>query len=536
MKTRSMLVAFPGNPFSIKALCPNTRLAYLAGALERSGHTTTILDYGTIETLDRLFTPTFRNAAQRVADTVFTGQVARPFSAMTTLWELRGMRRTLRAELASLLDDVTRTIVSKAPLDFVVFSLNVPQDVTICRAIAERLVSAQPGIRLVACGPLVEWAGASCSWLIEHFSFLLTQHAEHELLRWAEGRAFVDPSPQTGADALPLPSYANDTYPALLGDSKIRLFEVESSRDVYQRTFVDAASSPFVRSAESVCSEMEYLTESFGARAFCLTGGAIAFDHMEHVAQEILARGLGVRYCRTGAIHNPKGVSFSAPVFNRIKTSGCRAVDFELNTGSQWMLDDYYGSDFGITEAEHILRASKFAGLFTVERFIYPAPADDYHSRAETVRLIERTQPDSVQISLPWALPSSARETKRNDRDTDRANFLKVTCRKQADLLSPDLETYWAAPRVVRESESLVNELDALGFETGLNAETALIARLSGYEGRERDFSMLMLRHFFAGDVSSIASAVERFNRRMENFAKNETRKKARPLLAVVGN
>ena len=536
MKTRSILVAFPGNPFSIKALRPNARLAYLAGALERSGHTTTILDYGTIETLDRLFTPTFRNVAQRVADTVFTGQAAHPFSAVTTLWGLRGMRRTLRAELASLLDDVTRSIIAESPLDFVVFSLTVPQDVTICIALAERLASAMPGIRLVACGALVEWAGASNPWLAEHFSLLLTQHAEQELLRWAEGRTFVDSPTQMASDSIFLPAYANDTYPALLGDSKFRLFEVETSRDIFQRTYVDAASFPLVRSPESVCSEMEYLTESFGARAFCMTGGASVFDHMEHVAQEISARGLGVRYCRTGVIHNPNGVSFSAPVFNRIKVSGCRAIDFELNTGSQWMLDDYYGSDYGITEAEHILRASKFAGLFTVEHFVYPAPPDDYHSRAETVRLIERTQPDSVQINLPWALPSSARDIKRNDRDSDRTNFLKAACRKQADLLSPDLETYWAVPRAVRECESLINELDALGIETGLNAETALIARLSGYEGRERDFSMLMLRHFFAGDVSSIASAVERFNRRMENFAKNETRKKARPLLAVVGN
>ena len=536
MKTRSMLVAFPGNPFSIKALQPNARLAYLAGALERSGHSATVLDFGTVETLDRLFTPTFRSAAQRVADTVFTGQVTRPFSAVSTLWELRGMRRTLRAEMAALLDDVTRSILSESALDFVVFSLDVPQDLTICRSIAERLISARPGIRLVACGPLVEWAGASSSVLSEHFCLLLADHPEHELLRWAEGRTFAVSASSNSLETIPLPMYAPDTYPAMLGDSKLQLFEVESCRDVFQRTYVDAAVSPFMRSVESVCSEMEYLTESFGARAFHLSGNAVTFEHMEHVAQEILARGLGVRYCRSGAIHHPKGIAFSAPVFNRVKASGCRAISFDLNTGSQWMLDDYYGCPFGITEAEHVLRASKFAGLFTVERFVYPAPTDDYHSRAETVRLVERTQPDSVQIQLPWALPVSAREVRRNDPGSERAAFLRSTFRRQTDLLAPDLETCWAMPRVVRESESLVNELDALNIETGLNAETALIARLSGYEGRERDYSMLMMRHFFTGDVASIAASVERFNRRMENFAKNETRKKARPLLAVVGN
>ena len=219
-----------------------------------------------------------------------------------------------------------------------------------------------------------------------------------------------------------------------------------------------------------------------------------------------------------------------------MKVSGCRAVDFEIDTGSQWMLDDYYKRDFGISEAEHILRACKSAGLFTVERFLYPSPADDYHSRAETVRLIERTVPDSVRIEVPWALPPAAYEAKGYARDAHRANWFDQVLRRRAEWPSLDSGIRWMPSPVSREHGALIREIEALAIDTTMAADTALVARVSGYEGREQDFGMLMLRHFFAGDATSIAAVVERFNHRMDVFGHTEARKVARPLLAAVGN
>src|SRR5690606_37539778 len=73
----------------------------------------------------------------------------------------------------------------------------------------------------------------------------------------------------------------------------------------------------------------------------------------------------------------------------------------------QRLLEDFYGDRHGVSVTEEVLRACKAAGIFTATRFVYPCPADDHHTAAETLRLAARTRPDAIRIELPEVLPGS---------------------------------------------------------------------------------------------------------------------------------
>jgi len=153
-------------------------------------------------------------------------------------------------------------------------------------------------------------------------------------------------------------------------------------------------------------------------------------------------------------------------------------------------LDDYYHRNFGISEAERVLRACKLSDVFTLARLVYPCSEDDRHTRAENLC-------DSLTGHVPHAAEIEARGA-----------------------------GFWAGfgktgptGRAARERENLVRDIGALGVATALSAEAALAARVCGYEGQEEDFGARLRRQFFTGDVAGLASTVKRFNERVRTVA-----------------
>ena len=120
MKTRSVLVSFPGYRFTIQTLLPNHRLAALAAGLDEGGHTTCIRDYGTASMLDRLFPRKVQSTAQDISDRILTSPSAGSLSTLTALWQLRGMDRTLRAQQETVAAEIASEIAAEKGLDFVV--------------------------------------------------------------------------------------------------------------------------------------------------------------------------------------------------------------------------------------------------------------------------------------------------------------------------------------------------------------------------------------------------------------------------------
>jgi len=128
MKTRSVLISFPGYRFSIQTLLPNHRLAALAASLCEAGHTTRIADYGTASMLDRFFPRKAQTTAQGISDRILSDPTAGSLSTLTALWQLRGMDRALRAQQEAVAAEVAAEIAKETGLDFVVVDINEPDD------------------------------------------------------------------------------------------------------------------------------------------------------------------------------------------------------------------------------------------------------------------------------------------------------------------------------------------------------------------------------------------------------------------------
>jgi len=568
MSTRSVLVSIPGYPFSLETLLPSHRLATLAGCLLDAGHETQIRDLGTAETLDRLFPEQLRPATETLADGLFSGAPASSLASLTALWRMRGMGREIRARQHALAQEVADNLASTEGIDFVVFAIEDGAELKGVLSAAKRLRAAAPAVRTAAVGRFVQRYGAHLAGMSAVFDCLCLGDAEGALVAWA-GRldrpetwadipnlalAHRGDQPQPWArtydcnmDSLPAPAYDAVTYPALAEAAKFKVFTLECGRGCERGC--PACAEPEIngpalraRSPRTVCDDMSRLVREHGTRAFRFLGPV-----SPGVSYEVLSRGLDVRTCQNVPIAEADPALFAA-----LRAAGGEAISFRAETGSQWLLDEYYKRPYDITTAERALRSCRASGLLTTVRFTYPCPADDYHTRAETLRLIERTRPDAALIGLPEVVPGAPWCTRADafGFDVDMAGFLRRAAlgRDRSSIplrewtaLTPCLGSPYriglrSLLQAARDGELLAQEVEALGVSTVLTVEMALAARVSGHEGSERGFCSLLRRQIFTGDAAGVADAAVRFNERAARVAADTGLGARAPLLAAVGN
>lgn len=562
MKTRSLLVSLPGHPFDVKTLFPDNRMAAMAACLLEAGHDTQVVDFGSVQAFARQFPGEMRSVTRSFADRLFSDRKASPLEYVAALWRLRGMRQAMLRQRKAFLSDTAADLMGMDGIDFIVFDIRRAEDFSGVWQVAQQLHEASPRLRMAAAGNFVQhYAPLLASAKV--FDCLFVRDPERTAVRWAECIARREqwehvPNlflPHTGrmteyrssasVNSMPLPVYDADVYPAMASGGKLRLFNIECSRGCGRKCLhcpepSTEAGAAQIKSARRICDEMAHMVREQSAPVYCLTGGAACANYAASVAYEILSRGLPVHYCRTGAVADMNAVIFSA-----LQASGCRALDFHIGTGSQWMLDDYYNRGFCVTPLETVLRESRRCGIYTSAHFTFPTPADDHHTRAETVRLIDRARPDAAVVSLPETVPGSAWY---NQPDTfgfeiDKPLFIKRLTSE--DTAAPAPIRLWRGQRYLRQTRSLARALDErdtlareceeLGISTAVTADVALAARVSGYEGHEDEFGALLARRFFTGDAAALAAAVDRFNERAASLARPNLLGYP-PILAAVGN
>jgi len=71
MATRSILISYAGYPYTPSSLMPDNGLANLAGALISAGHDPLVLDYGTVNTIKRLYPEPLSQKAKKFCEKVF---------------------------------------------------------------------------------------------------------------------------------------------------------------------------------------------------------------------------------------------------------------------------------------------------------------------------------------------------------------------------------------------------------------------------------------------------------------------------------
>jgi hypothetical protein len=543
MATQSILVRIPGYPFCPEALMPDRELAALGGVLLDNGHATSIRDYGTVDFLERVYPDEARESAVRLVDRFSDSEGQNPLMVLHTVWQVRSADRAYQARQEQVCAEIADELAGEGAVDFVAFKLDCADDLRGITLIASRLRSLKPELALVAFGPLVDLYAGSLAEMTDVFDCFCVGDGEvaiaalaeriHDREAWSRvpnlvfsrsGKTVRTPTKwledlgKASASA-----YDSSIYGALAGDAKLKLFELEDSRGCGSSCY--ACPRPLQESglrmkpARAVCDEMADLGTLHGAQAFHVRGEGTPMMHAGAVAQALISLGMCVSYSRTANLPSAQPSTFPT-----LRKSGCHALSFRVDTGSQRLLSGYYGRDLSVSSVEGVLRESRQAGLFTLAGITFPCPEDDEHTLAETLRMISRAKPHAAPVALAEAVPGSLwhRQPWRFGIKNPKERAEAISKRRTRFPLPPGR---WESPggsvgsmsagQAMQSRESLLNELESMEVLGAVSPQLALMAHCLGWADRMGEFRNRMEREFLTGDIDAVAGTVSEYNERV---------------------
>lgn len=538
----------------------------MAACLLATGHETKVLDYGTLESLSRFTPPGLNTLAQQSSALWEPGSSQTAPGPVSGFFQARGLDALFREAQEQRWRAVAGDVAAAAPVDFVLFLLNTRDDAREAIKVGELLRERLPEVKLVAVGPFMEDFAALVLGTEEVFDCACVGDPETAVIALADritapeswdtipnllyrqGREVKQTSWDHGVnlDLLPAPCYEKSIYPTAHEGGKLKLFTLEHSRGCHHVTY-QQPEAPFparqvrVRSAGALCGEMIALGRLFGARVFHVTGAATPVAQVDALAREIRQRSLNVEYGRTAHIRH-----IDPATIPMLASSGCRSIDFQVDTGSQRLLTDFYGHEFGVSEMERVLAGCHKAGLYTAARLTYPCPKDDYHTRAETLRILSRTHPNAAPVSMPVLMPGSAwmRSAPEFGYRVDHSGYPRWAVAQDARRTwmettvseMPYRMLGWTGGRMMNEHTGLTRDIEELGITTRGSEVEGLLARVSGYESEEEMFCAALRRRLFCADIKGLARLLEEFNGRAAVPSNMVVFRPFNKVLAAVGN
>jgi radical SAM superfamily enzyme YgiQ (UPF0313 family) len=260
-----------------------------------------------------------------------------------------------------------------------------------------------------------------------------------------------------------------------------------------------------MKTSERFVKEIEHLVHRHSFTAFRYAGSATPTLFAKRVADLIIQRQLTINYSMFGNILMSRGEHF-----NTLRDSGCRAIFFGLESGSEEILRASIGKRFKVSEARKILNDCKASGIFTITSIIFPSPFENEKTRNETVDLLKSVRPDSVIVTFPVVTPTTAwAETPERFgfKITDGSWIENIMDYKIKWLFPP---RFWKAlpytlngrkfRAFTQMTSDFSNALREDGFLIGMSDDLLLMADRAGFKERERHFINHVRRIFFSGD------------------------------------
>lgn len=514
MKTSSALVRYPGDPLSVMGLLPDRCAAAVAACLLAGGHDTEIIDLGTAEGMAELFQARpLRDLMKRR-----NGSPAALAADLPDYRKKRAWRRAFRASRSIRCLDVARDLAYRQ-LDFVGFCVHKPADIAPAAEIAGQLRNLNSNVRLLIFGKAAETFAPLIAACGNVFDALCYYDPEWAIVHWAESICRPDqwstipnvaaigdsrdhlnaPQPVDIAD-VPKPAYAPGVYPALAnGSGKIRVFPIEMERGCGAGCHCCPGQSAARRKPLPLVSkELAALQEYNRARAFLFEQWTADTRALTQLSRLIMNAHPGLVYsnCQHGA-------SFGAQALPLLKASGCLSLGFHIDSGSQRLQEDYFGREVSISRLEELVRLSGETGFFTSVRMLYPTPADDWHTEAESLRFLRRAKPHGYALEAPSVHPFS--EWRRHNNAFGFAAE-KVNARAWRVLLA-NLDSRFAKSRADRKTrETLEHEICCLNGMSTLSEEEFLIACLADHAAAPQR-AIDALRHSLSTGDSEFATA-----------------------------
>ncbi len=546
MSTRSLLISFPKYyPREIFNLVPDNGLANLAASLISQGHFTQILDYSTIDSIQRFFPHGYAGELEKLlhplakkvrSDTAIAPEELKDYYYLEDeihRWQ-QNQARILGRELAEH--------VGKNKIDFVGFKLWTGEGFEASIAIAEELKKTNPSLKLFAGGPHVDSFMEMVPETTDVFDVVAYGEGEETIIKLAEyieGKARLAEIPNimyknNGAlvrtrekriedlGRIPLAVYDSSVYPAMNDDRKIKIFLIDESRGCPNSCNfcihpVKSGRKRRAISPELFVDRIEEIGLKYGMHAFRLAGSNPPVNLRSQAAQEMIERKLRVRYSAFAHVRGAKTEDFKI-----LRRSGCCALAFGVESGSQQILSRVMNKNVTVAQIEKALTASKEAGIATIASFIVPAPMETDATKKETLEMIVRTSPDNVNVFFPTMMKGSKWDTNSSDfgfeiRDKDR--FYKKAMFFKGNLRLPRLWRPLSDYRldgktfaeIADETYQFIKLVEKRGISTQVYDMVFLIAEyaeMSAPELRDRSNSLIS-----EGNHEKLQRIVERVNR-----------------------
>jgi hypothetical protein len=155
------------------------------------------------------------------------------------------------------------------------------------------------------------------------------------------------------------------------------------------------------------------------------------------------------------------------------------------------------------------------------------------------LRIVDRVRPHAAEIGLPMLSPHS-------DWHAWPGEFgFSVHPKRYLEWVAQGCQPEDALPyrvgdrspkKTVLENAALRKVVEQCGVSSRLSADLALMARVSGYAGREQEFGCALRRQLLTGDTEKLAAMAVQFNQRACVPPNTIVYTPFEPVLAAVGN
>jgi len=174
------------------------------------------------------------------------------------------------------------------------------------------------------------------------------------------------------------------------------------------------------RSPGSVVDEIEMLVRDYGVREIHFEDDNLTLKetHIAGICEEILRRGIKVHWAA------PNGIRVDAvtpAMLGLMKRSGCYAVAFGIESGSQEILDRIEKRT-DLTKMRAAITMAHDAGLITQAFLIFGLPGETEETIRQTTEFVLSLPLDKAQILLLDILPGSELWNRYGRPDTDYAH------------------------------------------------------------------------------------------------------------------
>ncbi len=158
-----------------------------------------------------------------------------------------------------------------------------------------------------------------------------------------------------------------------------------------------------MRSPKKVVDELEYLYRKYGEKQYTFYDDAFTVNQArtEEICNEILRRGLKIKWdCETRVDMVSKNLLL------KMREAGCIAVWYGVEAGSQKVIEAM-GKGISIQQTLNAFKWTQEAGLIAVASIILGFPGETKETAWESVKLLERINPDEIGIYIATPYPGT---------------------------------------------------------------------------------------------------------------------------------